>query len=736
MSTDVSREQAGVETEVAGNDGRWRPPRSNAEWWPQRVDCRPLHVPSPLATPWGPEYDYRREVASLDVEALRRDLVELMTRSQEWWPADWGHYGPLFVRLAWHAAGTYRTFDGRGGSSRGLQRFAPQNSWPDNVNLDKARRLLWPIKKKYGRRLSWADLITFAGQCALEAMGVRTLGFGFGREDAWEPDEYTDWGTEASWLGSERYHGDRELERPYANVQMGLIYVNPEGPEGVPDPRAAARDIRETFSRMSMNDVETVALIVGGHTFGKCHGAVEARCVGPEPEAAPLEEQGLGWRNRCGAGSGPDTWTSGLEGAWTSHPTRWDTEYLDNLFGYEWELTTSPSGAHQWRPSGGAAAEAVPDAHLGSRRHPPMMLTTDLALKVDPSYAAIARRFQEHPEELEEEFAKAWYKLLHRDMGPVGRLLGPLVPEAQPWQDPVPPVDHELVDAADVAALKRQIVATGVSPARWVLTAWASASTYRCTDRRGGANGARVRLLPQSQWEVNEPAELARALQVLETLQREFNQAQSTSKRVSLADLVVLAGCAAVEEAARRAGYDVVVPFVPGRTDALQEQTPVETFAVLEPVSDGFRNYVGRVAEERLGHELVERAAGLSLTAPEVTVLVGGMRVIGATWGETRHGVLTERPGVLSTDFFVHLLDMDYEWRRRVSQPQLFEIRRRRGGEVRWTATAYDLLFGAHAQLRALAEVYAADDGGEKFVTDFVAAWDKVMSLDRVDLLS
>jgi catalase-peroxidase len=708
-------------------------PRTNQDWWPNQLDLRVLHQHSSLSSPLGEDFDYREELESLDLEALRRDLVELMTQSQDWWPADYGHYGPLFIRMSWHAAGTYRISDGRGGGGSGAQRFAPLNSWPDNANLDKARRLLWPIKQKYGRRISWADLLVYAGNVAMESMGFETFGFGFGREDIWEPEEIY-WGPESTWLGDERYSGERELESPLANVQMGLIYVNPEGPNGDPDPLAAAKDIRETFGRMAMNDEETVALIVGGHTFGKTHGAVDPGKIGPEPEAAPLEEQGLGWKNSVNGGSGVHTLTSGLEGAWTNEPTKWDNGFLENLFAYDWELTTSPAGAKQWTPTNPEAENTVPDAHDPARRHAPMMLTTDLALKLDPVYGPITRRFYEHPEELADAFARAWYKLLHRDMGPVSRYLGPWVPEPQLWQDPVPAVAHELIGEEDVAALKRTILASGLSVSRLVATAWASAASFRGTDKRGGANGARVRLAPQRDWEVNEPAELAEALGALERIQQDFNAAQTGGKQVSLADVIVLGGCAAVEEAARSAGHDVTVPFAPGRTDATPEQTDVESFAVLEPTVDGFRNYFRPGEPMPLEHGLLERAYMLTLTAPETTVLVGGMRALGANVGQSGHGVLTDRPGSLTNDFFVNLLDMRTEWQPSGTAEHVYEGRDRETGELRWTATSVDLVFGSHSQLRALAEVYACDDAKEKFVRDFVAAWDKVMTLDRFDL--
>jgi catalase-peroxidase len=681
----------------------------------------------------GEDFDYAEEFRTLDLDALRQDVLDVMTTSQDWWPADYGHYGPLFIRMTWHAAGTYRIADGRGGGGSGDQRFAPLNSWPDNASLDKARRLLWPVKQKYGRKISWADLLIFAGNVAYESMGFKTFGFGFGREDVWEPDEIF-WGPEDTWLGDERYSGDRELSGPFGAVQMGLIYVNPEGPNANPDPLAAARDIRETFRRMAMNDEETVALIVGGHTVGKTHGAAPAEYIGPEPEGAPLEEQGLGWRNTFGTGKGSDAVTSGLEGAWTNEPTKWDNGYLDNLHKYDYELTTSPAGAQQWTPKNPEAQGTVPDAHDPSKRHAPMMLTTDLALRLDPIYAPIAKRFHENPDQLAEAFAKAWYKLLHRDMGPVTRYLGPWVPEPQLWQDPVPEVDHELIGDEDIAALKGKILASGLSISQLVATAWASAASFRHTDKRGGANGGRIRLAPQKDWEVNDPAALAKVLQTLEGIQQDFNGSQSGGKKVSLADLIVLGGGAAVEEAARKAGHDVTVPFAPGRTDAAQEQTDVESFAVLEPTFDGFRNYLR--PEEKLSPEtlLVERAYMLSLSAPEMTVLVGGLRALNANSGQSAHGVFTDRPETLTNDFFVNLLDMGTEWKASASSENVFEGRDRGTGEVKWTGTAVDLVFGSHSQLRALSEVYAQDDSEEKFVQDFVAAWDKVMSLDRFDL--
>ncbi|HTZ87236.1 MAG TPA: catalase/peroxidase HPI [Solirubrobacteraceae bacterium] len=713
-------------------------PRSNQDWWPDQLDLSVLHRHSPLSDPMGADFDYAKEFATLDVQALRQDLIELMTSSQDWWPADYGHYGPLFIRMSWHAAGTYRISDGRGGGGEGAQRFAPLNSWPDNASLDKARRLLWPIKRKYGRRISWADLLVYTGNVAMESMGFQTFGFGFGREDIWEPDEIF-WGPEDTWLGDERYSGERKLAKPLGAVQMGLIYVNPEGPNGNPDPLAAATDIRETFGRMAMNDEETVALIVGGHTFGKTHGAVDPSQIGPEPEAAPIEQQGLGWKNSVGNGNGAQTLTSGLEGAWTKDPAKWDNGFLENLFEYEWELTESPAGAKQWTPKNPEAQDTVPDAHDASKRHAPMMLTTDLALRMDPVYEPISRRFYENPDQLAEAFAKAWYKLLHRDMGPTSRYLGPWIPEAQLWQDPVPAVDHELIDQADIAALKEKILASGLSISRLVATAWAAASSFRGTDMRGGANGARLRLAPQKDWEVNEPAELAGALQTLEQIQQEFNGAQSGGKKVSLADLIVLGGCAAVEQAAKNAGHAVTVAFAPGRTDASQEQTDVESFAVLEPTVDAFRNYARPSEPLPLEHGLLERAFMLELTAPEMTALIGGLRALGANHGQSSHGVFTDRPGTLSNDFFVNLLDMGTEWKSAGSNgngggADVYEGRDRASGEVRWTATSADLVFGANSQLRALAEVYASDDAAGKLVEDFAAAWAKVMNLDRFEL--
>jgi catalase-peroxidase len=703
-------------------------PRTNRDWWPNQLDLSVLHRHSHLSDPMGADFDYAKEFATLDLDALKRDLVELMSTSQDWWPADYGHYGPLFIRMSWHAAGTYRIADGRGGGGQGAQRFAPLNSWPDNASLDKARRLLWPIKQKYGRKISWADLLVYTGNVAMESMGFQTFGFGFGRPDIWEAEEIY-WGSEDTWLGDERYSGERELAKPLGAVQMGLIYVNPEGPGGDPDPLASARDIRDTFARMAMNDEETLALIVGGHTFGKTHGAVDPGNIGPEPEAAPLEEQGLGWKNSAGSGKGVDAITSGLEGAWTKEPTKWDNGFLENLFEYDWELTSSPAGAKQWTPKDAEAAGTVPDAHDPSRRHAPMMLTSDLALKFDPIYEPIARRFYENPDQLADAFAKAWYKLLHRDMGPVARYLGPWVPAEQLWQDPVPAVNHELIGAAEIASLKEKILTSGLSISRLVATAWSSAASFRGTDKRGGANGARIRLAPQKDWESSEPVELAGALEALELIQRNFNGSQSAGKRVSLADVIVLGGCAAVEQAARNAGYEISVPFTPGRTDASQEQTDVDSFAVLEPTVDGFRNYFRAGETMPLEHGLLERAYMLTLTAPEMTVLVGGLRALNANFGQSSHGVLTDRPETLSSDFFVNLLDMRTEWKP--SDENVYEGRDRGTGDVTWTATSVDLVFGSHSELRALSEVYASADAGEKFARDFVAAWDKVMNLDR-----
>ncbi len=708
---------------------------ANQHWWPDQLNLRPLAKNSPLIDPMGEKFDYAAEFATLDLAALKADIVKVMTTSQEWWPADYGHYGPLFIRMAWHSAGTYRIRDGRGGAGSGTQRYAPLNSWPDNGNLDKARRLLWPVKQKYGQKISWADLMILAGNCALESMGFTTFGFGGGREDVWEPEEDIYWGPEDTWLGDERYSGDRELPEPLGAVQMGLIYVNPEGPNGNPDPIAAARDIRETFARMAMDDEETVALIAGGHTFGKTHGAADgSRYVGREPEGAPIELQGLGWKNTFGSGKGDDAITSGLEVIWTTNPTKWDNGFFENLFGYEWELTKSPAGAHQWRPTDRAADDTVPDAHDPSKRHAPMMLTTDLSLRFDPVYEPISRRFYEHPDQFADAFARAWYKLTHRDMGPVSRYLGPEVPSEQLiWQDPVPAVDHPLVDADDIAVLKGEILASGLLVSQLVSTAWASASTFRDSDKRGGANGARLRLAPQKDWEVNHPPELATVLETLERIQADFNSSRTDGKRVSLADLIVLGGCAAVEQAAQNAGHHVQVPFSPGRTDASAEQTDVDAFAVLEPTADGFRNYF-RAGDKRRPEELlIDRSSLLALTAPEMTVLVGGLRVLGANTAHAEHGVLTGQPETLTNDFFVNLLDMDTEWTVS-STEHIYEGRDRETGKVKWTGTAVDLIFGSHSQLRAIAEVYASDGAQPKFVRDFVAVWDKVMNLDRFEL--
>ncbi len=710
--------------------------KSNRDWWPNQLNIDILHQHSPLSNPLGKNFNYKEHFKTLDVEELKRDLTKLMTTSQDWWPADFGHYGPLFIRMAWHSAGTYRIADGRGGGGTGNQRFAPINSWPDNANLDKARRLLWPIKQKYGLKISWADLIIFAGNVALESMGFKTFGFGFGRVDIWEPEKDANWGPEDTWLGDERYSGDRELAKPFGAVQMGLIYVNPEGPNGNPDPLAAAKDIRETFARMAMNDEETLALIAGGHTFGKFHGAVDPdNYLGPEPEGAPLEEQGLGWKNTFGSGKGDDTYTSGVEGIWTKNPVQWDNGFLDNLFNYEWELTTSPAGAKQWKPKDPEAQGTVPDAHDPSKRHAPTMLTTDIALKVDPIYRPIAKRFQENPEAFAQAFAKAWYKLIHRDMGPLSHYLGPLVPsEPQLWQDPVPHLGHELVTEEDIVTLKREILASGLSIPELVSTAWASAATFRATDMRGGANGARIRLAPQKDWDVNNPNTLAEVLRKLTALQEEFNRSQASGKRVSLADLIVLGGCAAIEQAAARAGQVVRVPFSPGRTDASQEQTDVESFAVLEPNADGFRNYI-RIGEKLPPeHLLLDRAFLLTLTAPEMTVLIGGLRSLLANYDQSLTGVFTDRPGTLTNDFFVNLLDMRTEWKLSSLSDHLYEGRDRATGDLRWTGSAVDLVFGSNSQLRAISEVYACADSKEMFVGDFVAAWTKVMNLDRFDL--
>ncbi|HEV3278901.1 MAG TPA: catalase/peroxidase HPI [Terriglobia bacterium] len=709
---------------------------TNASWWPNQLNLKILHQHCPLSDPMDKEFNYAEEFKTLDLNAVIKDLHALMTESQDWWPADYGHYGPLFIRMAWHAAGTYRISDGRGGAGSGAQRFAPLNSWPDNVSLDKARRLLWPIKQKYGRKISWADLMVLTGNVALESMGFKTFGFGGGREDIWEPEEAIYWGPEGKWLADERYSGDRELENPLAAVQMGLIYVNPEGPNGKADPVAAARDIRETFRRMAMNDEETVALIAGGHTFGKAHGAAEQlKYVGPEPEGADIEEQGFGWKNTFETGVGAHAFTSGLEGAWTTNPIRWDNNYFENLLGHEWELTKSPAGAQQWTPKNGSAAPTVPDAFDPSKKHPPMMFTTDLALKVDPSYAQISKRFHDNPQEFADAFARAWFKLTHRDMGPVSRYLGPLVP-AEPliWQDPVPAVDHELIGTRQVTALKARILASGLSISELISTAWASAATFRGGDKRGGANGARIRLAPQKDWEVNQPDVLAKVLGKLERIQKRFNSSQSGGKKVSLADLIVLGGCAAVEEAAKKAGHAVEVPFSPGRTDASQEQTDVESFAVLEPTADGFRNYLRKGDPRSPEERLVDRAQLLTLTVPEMTVLVGGLRALDANVGESKHGVFTNRPGQLTNDFFVNLVDMKTKWQPAPASEGVYEGRDRATGEIKWTGTRVDLVFGSNAQLRAIAEFYASDDSKEAFVKDFVAAWNKVMNLDRFDL--
>ncbi len=708
---------------------------SNQDWWPNQLNLRMLNQHTPLSDPMGKDFNYAEEFKSLDLDAVIKDLHAVMTDSQEWWPADFGHYGPLFIRMAWHSAGTYRIGDGRGGAGSGTQRFAPLDSWPDNVNLDKARRLLWPIKQKYGRKLSWADLMVLAGNVALESMGFKTFGFGGGRADVWEPDESIYWGPEGTWLADERYSGERDLQNPLAAVQMGLIYVNPEGPNGKPDPLAAARDIRETFRRMAMNDEETVALIAGGHTFGKTHGAGDTSLVGPEPEAASIEEQGLGWKSAFGTGKGDDTIGSGLEVIWTTTPTKWSNDYFSHLFGYDWELTKSPAGAWQWKPRQGAGAGTVPDAHDRARRHAPAMLTTDLALRFDPVYEKISRHYYEHPDQFADAFARAWFKLTHRDMGPIVRYLGPLVPtEPLLWQDPIPAVDHPLIGERDIAALKATLLASGLSISALATTAWASASTFRGSDKRGGANGARIRLAPQKDWEVNQPAELAKVLQTLEAIQKEFNGAQSGGKKVSLADLIVLGGCAAVEQAAKKAGHDVQVPFTPGRMDASQEQTDVDAFAVLEPTADGFRNYLRTGHQGSAAELLVDRANLLTLTAPEMTVLVGGMRVLQANVGQSEHGVFTKRPETLTNDFFVNLLDMHTTWRKSATSEGVWEGCDRATGELKWTGTVVDLIFGSNSQLRALAEVHACGDSQQAFVRDFVAAWNKVMNLDRFDL--
>jgi len=735
MEKELATQEQNVSTEAKCPFASATPTHTNRDWWPNQLNLQVLHQHSPLSNPMGEKFDYAKEFKSLDLNAVIKDLHALMTDSQDWWPADFGHYGGLFIRMAWHSAGTYRIGDGRGGAGAGQQRFAPLNSWPDNVNLDKARRLLWPIKQKYGRKISWADLMIFAGNVALESMGFKTFGFGGGREDVWEAEEDIYWGSEGKWLADERYSGDRDLENPLAAVQMGLIYVNPEGPNGKPDPIAAAKDIRETFRRMAMNDEETVALIAGGHTFGKTHGAADAANVGPVPEAASIEEQGLGWKSKFGTGKGGDAIGSGLEVIWTTTPTKWSNNYFANLFNYEWELTKSPAGAHQWTPKNGAGNGTVPDAHDPSKRHSPAMLTTDLSLRLDPAYEKISRRFYEHPDQFADAFARAWFKLTHRDMGPIVRYLGPLVPkEHLPWQDPIPAVNHKLIGEKEIAALKAKILKSGLSISQLVTTAWASASTFRGSDKRGGANGARIRLAPQKDWEVNQPVELTKVLKKLEAIQKEFNGSDSSKKKVSLADLIVLGGCAAVEEAAKKAGHKVKVPFTPGRMDASQEHTDVESFEPLEPKADGFRNYVR--GKQRLSTEemLVDKAQLLRLTAPEMTVLVGGMRVLGANVGKSTHGVFTKRPGTLTNDFFINLLDMGTEWQPSTESNgsgTVYEGRDRKTNKVKWTGTRVDLIFGSHSQLRALAEVYACTDSKEKFVKDFVAAWTKVMDHDR-----
>jgi catalase-peroxidase len=710
---------------------------SNADWWPNQLKLNILHQHSSLSDPMGEQFNYAKEFKSLDLNAVIKDLTALMTDSQDWWPADYGHYGPFFIRMAWHSAGTYRIADGRGGAGTGAQRFAPLNSWPDNGNLDKARRLLWPVKQKYGRKLSWADLMILAGNVALDSMGFKTFGFGGGREDIWEPEEDIYWGPESKWLDDQRYSGDRELENPLGAVQMGLIYVNPEGPNGKPDPVASARDIRETFARMAMNDEETVALVAGGHTFGKCHGAADPiQYVGPEPEGASLEAQGLGWINTFGSGKGVHAITSGIEGAWTTNPVQWDYDYLDILFKYEWELTKSPAGAHQWTPKDASAVGTVPDAHDQSKRHAPMMTTADLAMRMDPAYEKISRHFLKNSEEFADTFARAWFKLTHRDMGPIARYLGPLVPkEVLIWQDPIPAVNHKLVDEQDIAALKAKILASGLSISQLIVTAWASAATFRGSDKRGGANGARIRLEPQKHWEVNQPAELAKVLSKLEAIQKDFNSAQTGGKQVSIADLIVLGGCAAVEAAAKKAGQDVRVPFSPGRMDATQEQTDADSFAVLEPTADGFRNHTRKGLEESAAELLVDKAQLMTLTAPEMTVLIGGLRALNANVGQSQHGVFTKRPETLTNDFFVNLLDMNTKWQKSAASEDVLEGRDRATGEVKWTGTVVDLVFGSNAQLRALAEVYACSDAQQVFVRDFVAAWNKVMNLDRFDLV-
>ncbi|HLY42857.1 MAG TPA: catalase/peroxidase HPI [Terracidiphilus sp.] len=729
MSDELKCPYAG-ETLKHASAGTYR----NRNWWPEQLNVGILHQNSTQSNPMGEQFNYAKEFKSLDLDAVVRDLHKLMTDSQDWWPADYGHYGPLFIRMAWHSAGTYRIHDGRGGGGRGAQRFAPLNSWPDNASLDKARRLLWPIKQKYGRKISWADLMILAGNVALESMGFKTFGFGGGRVDIWEPEDI-DWGPETTWLGDKRYSGERQLANPLAAVQMGLIYVNPEGPNGNPDPLASAHDIRETFARMAMNDEETVALIAGGHTFGKTHGAAAASNVGREPEGADIVDQGLGWKNSYGKGIGGDTITSGLEGAWTATPTKWDNSYFETLFGYEWELTKSPAGGNQWKPRNGAGAGTVPDAHDPSKRHAPFMLTSDLALRVDPAYEKISRHFMEHPDELADAFARAWFKLTHRDMGPISRYLGPLVPkEVLIWQDPLPAVDHELINDKDIEALKAEILASGLSTPQLVATAWASASTFRGSDKRGGANGARIRLEPQKDWEVNEPAELSKVLPKLEAIQKKFNASQASGKRVSLADVIVLGGDAAIEAAAKKAGHEVKIPFAPGRTDASQDQTDTSSFAVLEPMADGFRNYARKGLEGYASEMLLDKASLLNLSAPEMTVLVGGLRVLGANVGHSQNGVFTKRPETLTNDFFVNLLDMRTKWQKSEKSEGALEGRDRQTGALKWTGTAVDLVFGSNSQLRAIAEVYASSDAGPKFVQDFAAAWSKVMNNDRFDL--
>ncbi len=728
MTTEAKCPFAGKHTQAGGP--------SNADWWPNQLKLGILHQHSSKSDPMGEKFDYAKEFKSLNLKAVVKDLHTLMTDTQEWWPADWGHYGGLMIRMAWHSAGTYRISDGRGGAGTGNQRFAPLNSWPDNGNLDKARRLLWPVKQKYGRKISWADLMILAGNVALESMGFKTLGYAGGRPDIWEPEQDIYWGSETTWLGDKRYTGNRQLENPLGAVQMGLIYVNPEGPNGNPDPLASGRDVRETFARMAMNDEETVALVAGGHTFGKAHGAGDPKLVGPEPEAAPIEEQGLGWKNSFGTGKGVHTTTSGIEGAWKPNPTRWDNGYFDTLFGYEWQLTKSPAGAHQWVAKNVKPEDMIPDAHDPKKKHPPMMTTADMSLRIDPVYEKIARRFHKDPKAFADAFARAWFKLTHRDMGPVARYLGPLVPkQVQIWQDPIPPVNHKLIGEKDIAALKAKILASRLSVSQLVTTAWASASTFRGSDKRGGANGARIRLAPMHNWKVNQPAQLAKVLNTLEGIQRAFNKTASAGKKVSLADLIVLAGCAGIEKAAKKAGVTVKVPFTPGRMDASQEMTDVESFAVLEPVADGFRNYVRKGLETSAAELLIDKAQLLTLTAPEMTVLIGGMRALNANFDESAHGVFTTRPGTLTNDYFVNLLDMDTKWQKSAKAEGVLEGRDRATGKLKWTGTIVDLVFGSNSQLRVLAEVYASNDAQPKFVTEFVAAWNKVMNLDRFDLV-